>query len=129
MTKHLLFFCCYVFFCVSGVAQTKNIFNVERNLTVSTPTICMVSVDTPSVYNMIYWDSTLYTPLIDSFIAYREVSSGVYQRIGSTLFKNHHRIIDTARSVGPANGDPNIGSYRYKLQVCDSLGNYSALSS
>ncbi|HKC66732.1 MAG TPA: T9SS type A sorting domain-containing protein, partial [Bacteroidia bacterium] len=35
---------------------------------------------------------------------------------------------DTARSIGPSNGDPNITTYQYKLQTVDTCGNYSLLS-
>jgi hypothetical protein len=117
MKKLLLITVCCFLFIVKSQAQSA-----------ATPTICMVSVDTQSVNNIVYWDSTQYTPVVDSFIAYREVSSNVYKRVGAVLAKNHHRIIDMARNVGPANGNPNIASYRYKLQIRDTLGNYSTLS-
>ena len=91
------------------------------------PEICMVSTDSLFQNNIIYWDKTI-TNKVDSFIIYREVSSGVYKRIGAQPYAALSRFIDTTRSVGPANGDPNITSYRYKLQLRDSCGNYSALS-
>jgi len=91
------------------------------------PEICMVSTDSLFQNNIVYWDKTI-TNKVDSFIIYREVSSGVYKRIGAQPYSFLSRFIDTTRSVGPANGDPNITSYRYKLQLRDSCGNYSALS-
>ncbi|MFN8116600.1 MAG: T9SS type A sorting domain-containing protein [Bacteroidia bacterium] len=91
------------------------------------PEICMVSTDSLFKNNIVYWDKTI-TNKVDSFIIYREVSSGVYKRIGAQPYSFLSRFIDTTRSVGPANGDPNITSYRYKLQLRDSCGNYSALS-
>ena len=93
----------------------------------SAPDICMVSIDSLFNNNIVYWDKTV-TSKVDSFIIYREVSSGVYKRIGAKPYGALSRFIDTTRSVGPANGDPNITSYRYKLQLRDSCGNYSALS-
>ena len=96
-------------------------------VTVPTPNICMVTVDDLSINNIIYWDKTSYTN-IDSFIVYREVSSGVYKRIAAQKDTALSQYIDVNRSVGPANGDPNVGAYRYKLQVRDACGNYSALS-
>lgn len=92
-----------------------------------TPDICEVTVDSVSQYNNIIWDKTLYTS-VDSFIVYREVSTGNYRRIGAQHQSAYSTFVDTARSIGPANGDPNITSYRYKLQIRDTCGNYSALS-
>ena len=91
------------------------------------PDICMVTTDSLFHNNIVFWDKTI-TNKVDSFIIYREVSSGTYKRIGAQPYAALSRFIDTTRSVGPANGDPNITSYRYKLQLRDSCGNYSALS-
>ncbi|MDO9185330.1 MAG: PKD domain-containing protein [Bacteroidia bacterium] len=96
-------------------------------LEVITPSICMVTVDEESVNNLIYWDKTSYTA-VDSFIVYREVSTALYKRIGAVAYDSLSVFTDTTRNVGPANGDPNTGTYRYKLQLLDSCGNYSALS-
>ena len=92
-----------------------------------TPSICMVTVDEASVNNIIYWDKTTYTN-VDSFIVYREVSTNLYKRIGAVLYDSLSMFADTTRSVGPANGNPNAGTYRYKLQLLDACGNYSAMS-
>jgi PKD repeat protein len=92
-----------------------------------TPSICMVTVDDGSINNMIYWDKTMYTN-VDSFIVYREVSSNQYVRIGAQVYDSLSVFTDTTRSVGPANGDPNAGTYRYKLQLVDACGNYSLMS-
>ncbi len=94
--------------------------------TIPHPDICLVSVDSTSTNNIIYWDKTLYSR-VDSFIIYREVSSNVYHRIGAQSYATLSQFVDTVRSVGPANGNPNIGSYRYKLQIRDSCGNYGPL--
>jgi hypothetical protein len=92
-----------------------------------TPSICEVTVDSASVYNNIIWDKSAYNN-VDSFIVYREVSTGIYKRIGAQYKTVTALFVDTARSVGPANGDPNATSYRYKLQLRDTCGNYSVLS-
>jgi len=98
-------------------------------LTAPTPNICMVTVDSLSQFNIVYWDKTSYAN-VDSFVVYREVQSApsTYLRIGAQTFATFSQFIDTTRHVGPANGDPNTGSYRYKLQTVDTCGNYSALS-
>ncbi len=91
------------------------------------PSICMVTVDELSVNNIIYWDKTPFTS-VDSFIVYREVSTNIYKRIGAVAYDSLSEFIDNNRNVGPANGDPNIGAYRYKLQIRDLCGDLSALS-
>jgi PKD repeat protein len=96
-------------------------------LTPPIPTICMVTTDANSVYNIIYWDNSIPTS-VDSFIIYREVQTGIYARIGAQIASDTSQFTDTARSIGPANGDPNAGSYRYKVQARDTCGNYGTLS-
>jgi sugar lactone lactonase YvrE len=90
------------------------------------PSICMVTVDGSSVNNIIYWDKTPYTSA-DSFIVYREVSTSVYKRIGAVSSDSMSEFVDDVRSVGPANGDPNVGAYRYKLRIRDTCGLLSPL--
>lgn len=94
---------------------------------VETPSICMVTTNSNSTYNYVYWDKTPYTN-VDSFIVYREVAAGSYARIGAVSNDSLSEFLDTARSIGPANGDPNLGSYRYKMQILDTCGNYGAMS-
>ncbi len=91
------------------------------------PDICMVTVDSANVYNQIFWDKTAY-PNLDSMIIFREVISNTYKRIGAVSKNALSMWIDTARSVGPANGDPNISTYRYKIQVRDTCGQYGPKS-
>jgi hypothetical protein len=91
------------------------------------PDICMVTVDSANVYNEIYWEKTDY-PSLDSMIIYREVISNTYKRIGAVSKNAVSMWKDTARSIGPANGDPNISTYRYKIQVRDTCGQYGPRS-
>jgi hypothetical protein len=91
------------------------------------PDICMVTVDSSSTNNLIYWDKTQYNTF-DSMIIYRETISNVYKRIGSVEFDAPNFFVDTVRKLYfPYTGDPNMGSYRYKLQVRDTCGVYSNL--
>jgi len=92
-----------------------------------TPAICMVTVDSLSINNEIFWDKTSYTN-VDSFIVHREVSTNVYKRIGAVSKNNLSMYVDTNRMIGPANGNPNLTSYKYKLQIRDTCGNYGSLS-
>ena len=91
------------------------------------PNICMVTVDSLGNNNEIYWDKTLY-PRADSFIVYRETSLNFYTRIGGVSRTALSMYVDTNRSIGPANGNPNLSYYRYKLRIKDSCGNVSPLS-
>ncbi len=92
-----------------------------------TPDICMVTIDTAFINNDIYWDKNAYTS-IDSMIVYREVLAGTFQRIGAVDDLAYSRFKDTVRHIGFRNGDPNVRSHKYKLQIRDTCGNYSQLS-
>lgn len=95
-----------------------------------TPDICLVSADTMwggKEYNVIYWDKTPYTT-VSEFVVLREVTSGVYKPIGHVPYSALSMFIDTTRSVGPANGDPLIGTYRYKIQLMDTASSFSFMS-
>lgn len=94
----------------------------------SAPSICMVTVDDASMNNVVYWDKTPY-PNVDSFIVYRETVSNTFKRIGAVSNDSLSMFTDTVRQLYfPFTGDPNVGGYRYKLQIRDTCGNYSALS-
>jgi len=105
-------------------ASTMDTVNI---LPPSTPNICEVTTDSASQYNIIYWDKAMYQPT-DSFIIYRETTTNTYSQIGVVAHTALSEFTDTTRSVGPANGDPNIGTYRYKIAVKDSCGYISAKS-
>jgi hypothetical protein len=92
-----------------------------------TPEICLISTDSLGQNNEIYWEKSQYNN-VDSFIVYREVTTGVFNRIGAVSNNAYSMYLDTNRSIGPANGDPEISSYKYKLQIRDTCGNYGALS-
>jgi hypothetical protein len=94
---------------------------------VAAPSICMVTVNGTSTNNIIYWDRSLYDN-VDSFFVYRETSPSYYRKIAVVSNDSLGQYVDTARSIGPANGDPNLASYRYKLQIRDTCGNMSQLS-
>lgn len=99
------------------------------SVTVSTPSrpdICMVTVDTTNTNNVIYWEKNYAN--VDSFIVYREVLANVYNRIGAIDGQAFSRFVDTARHVGFRNGDPQVRSYKYKLQIRDTCDNYGPMS-
>jgi hypothetical protein len=89
--------------------------------------ICMVTVDSASQHNIIIWDKTSFTN-IDSFVVYREIATNNYQPIGAVSFDSLSRFIDTVRTkYFPNTGDPNAGTYRYKLKGYVSCGGYTGL--
>ncbi len=94
---------------------------------VAKPDICIVTCDSLNVNNEIFWDKLAY-PLLDSMIIYREVSANIYKRIGAVPSNSISLFTDTIRSVGPANGDPKITTYRYKIQQRDICGAYGPMS-
>jgi hypothetical protein len=51
-----------------------------------------------------------------------------YKRIASLHKSAFSMYTDTNRATGPANGDPNLTYYKYRMQLRDSCGNYSAMS-
>lgn len=92
------------------------------------PDICMVTVDSLSQNNVIMWDETLY-PGVDSFIVYREITTNTYMPLGAVSPDSLSLFIDTVRTkYFPNTGDPNAGTYRYKIQLKDSCGGVSVLS-
>lgn len=94
---------------------------------VQTPNICMVTVDSAGNNNQVFWNKNDY-PELDSMIILRETSTNTYKRIGAVSKNAISMFTDTVRSIGPANGDPKISTYRYKIQLRDTCGNYGQLS-
>jgi hypothetical protein len=93
----------------------------------TSPSICMVTVDSLGNNNEIYWEKTLY-PEADTFFVLRETSGAVYSILAKIPKNAFSSYVDTNRSTGLFNGNPNLTSYKYKLQYRDSCGNLSALS-
>jgi uncharacterized protein YqkB len=106
---------------------TDTAFYQLNTTSLATPSICLVTVDSLSNYNEVYWDKTLF-PQADTFIVYRESSASVYTAIGRIPKNAFSAYVDTNRSIGPITGNPNFSLHRYKLQYVDSCGNLSALS-
>ena len=91
------------------------------------PMICMVTVDSLSQNNVIIWDKNSFP--YDSVIIYREIATNNYQPIGAVSRDSLSLFVDTVRTkYFPNTGDPNAGTYRYKIQLKDSCGNLSAFS-
>ncbi|MCC6690336.1 MAG: PKD domain-containing protein [Bacteroidia bacterium] len=107
--------------------------NVSTSCTAfGAPQICLVTTDSASNYNVIYWDKTPYAGGgVDSFIVYREVSSNIYKPIAVKAYSDSSYFVDTVRAryaLPLASGDPRKGTYRYKIQFKDTCGGFSPLS-
>ncbi len=117
----------YTYTDTNGCYRSASQFIQILPLSNITPVLCMVTVDTASLHNIIYWDKTAYTN-VDSFIVYREVAVNSYERIGAAS-RTFGRLVDTTQQqYFPNTGDPNVASYRYRLQIRDTCGDYSSLS-
>lgn len=92
---------------------------------------CLVTVDSASVYNNIVWEKAPFAYAnIDTFFIYREITTNNYQPIGAVPFDSLSLFVDTVRTLYfPNTGDPNSGTYRYKIMARDSCGTYSATMS
>lgn len=83
--------------------------------TTNTQAICVVTVDSTSTKNVIWWEKPLNAP-IDSFRIYRDISS-VYTYVGAVSYNSLSTFTDSTAGV-----DPNLTSYRYKISVLDTCG-------
>ena len=103
---------------------------ITLNLTIVptvAPEICMVTVDSAGINNVIYWDKTAY-PSADTFYVYREIQNKNYKLIGTLPANANGQFVDTLRALYfPNTGDPKISSSRYKLAFRDTCGNLSSL--
>ncbi|MCF8424715.1 MAG: T9SS type A sorting domain-containing protein [Bacteroidia bacterium] len=110
----------------SGCVSTSAPYIINAS-NVPTPNICMVTVDSLSNYNIIYWDKSQYQ-ITDTFVVYRDIGNNNYGIIGKVPFDSLSQFIDTLTTLYAANGDPNVSSWRYKLSVIDSCGTESSMS-
>ena len=83
--------------------------------------ICMVTVDTLTITNLVVWTKT-DTSGISHYNIYREGNStGVYNLAGTQPFNQISEWTDLS-------ANPSIKSWRYKISAVDSCGNESLLS-
>ncbi len=106
---------------------------VGYTLTLQTPSfasvpICFVTVDSLSLYNVITWDKTLFATA-DSFYIYRETGTNLYQPIRKQPYSALSQFVDTVKTLYfPNTGNPNVGTYRYKIKTKDTCNNFSNYS-
>lgn len=100
---------------------TTSASGTVSDTTLSVP-ICVVTVDSTSTKNVIWWDKPVNAP-IDSFRIYRDISS-TFTYIGSASYNSLSTFTDSTLGV-----NPNFTSYRYKISVLDTCGFESDTSS
>jgi len=84
-------------------------------MSLPTPEICIVSVDS-SNRNRVVWEKPLMATAIDSFYIYRETNqTGNYAKIGAVSYDSLSVFVDQ-------NSQPQVQSNRYKISLVDSCG-------
>lgn len=93
------------------------------------PSLCAVTVDSQSEFNVLAWDKTPYTGGgVDSFVVFREITTDNYMPIGALPFSALSMFTDTVRNrYFPNTGNPDNGTYRYKIMAHDTCGLNSEL--
>ena len=92
-------------------------------VTVSQPlaqTLCFVTVDSTSTYNIVVWEK-LSRDATDSFYIFRETSTNIYTQIAAVP-------ADSLSAYNDYAANPNITGYRYKISAKDTCLNTGALS-
>ena len=99
----------------------KNDFSASTSLIPDTPAICLVTVDTGIVKNVIVWQKTSGQH-IKYYKIYKE-TNGInnWDSIGFRMFDSLSYFVDS-------NSLPKVKSAKYRLSAVDSSGNESAMS-
>ncbi|MFL5752667.1 MAG: T9SS type A sorting domain-containing protein [Bacteroidia bacterium] len=99
----------------SNNCSASQTINVASSMQGYQPEICIVTVDTATLTNLVVWEKTL-TEGIQSFKIHRETSSpGVYQVVGTVPYDSLSQFTDAV-------ANPQIRSWRYKITAMDSCG-------
>jgi hypothetical protein len=86
------------------------------------PQICMLSVDTSLIYNMVVWEKDMSQPNIAGYKVYRETSQyGVFELVSTRPYALESIFQDNDAS-------PVDRSWRYYITAYDACGNESAPS-
>ena len=104
--------------CGNSAPQT---LTVQRIATLTQP-ICLVTVDSQSLYNIIIWEKP-QTNTIDSFFIYRQDSTYIFNKIAAIPYDSLSQYDDTATAA-----NPNSTAHQYKISVLDTCGAESLLS-
>ncbi|HLP12566.1 MAG TPA: T9SS type A sorting domain-containing protein, partial [Flavobacteriales bacterium] len=103
-----------------GCAKISDTVNVTIKDIPVTPEICMVTVDSLSTHNIIYWDKSAFSG-ISHFVIYREDVTNIYTAVGSVPY-------DSLSEYHDYGANPNITTKRYKITAVDTCGTESLKS-
>lgn len=102
-----------------GCYQSTDTINVTQKQAPAVQNICLVTVDSLSTHNIIFWDKTGLT-LVDHFNVYREDFTNIYNLIATVDYDSLSEYHDQA-------SDPNVTTKRYKITAVDTCGAESNL--
>ncbi|MFN8115156.1 MAG: T9SS type A sorting domain-containing protein [Bacteroidia bacterium] len=97
-----------------GAGDTSNVLSVNIS-GLPTQQICVVTVDSSSVHNEIFWQKNGVSN-VDSFRVYREQTAILDTLIGTVGYNDLSRLVDST-------ANPNVTSYIYKIAAVDLCGN------
>lgn len=92
------------------------------------PSICIVTVDTTSEYNIIIWEKTAGPTNLKLYKVYRDTANNNYALIGTVAYDSLSQFADTLRHLYPGDGNPNSSSWSYKISAVDTCDNESPMS-
>ncbi|MBK6833067.1 MAG: T9SS type A sorting domain-containing protein [Bacteroidetes bacterium] len=99
-----------------GVRDSSPVFNLSFSV-VPVVDLCIISVDTASLYNEIYWARPA-TNDIDSFRVYRKVSALVDTLVATVAYEDETYVLDTLTDY-----NPNSNFEEYTITAVDDCGN------
>lgn len=99
-----------------GVRDSTPVFNLSFT-TVPTVDLCIISVDTASLHNEIYWARPA-TNDIDSFRVYRKLSVLVDTLVATVAYEDETYVLDTLTDY-----NPNSNFEEYTITAVDDCGN------
>lgn len=99
-----------------GVRDSTPVFNLSFT-TVPTVDLCIISVDTASLYNEIYWARPA-TNDIDSFRVYRKLSALIDTLVATVAYEDETYVLDTLTDY-----NPNSNFEEYTITAVDDCGN------
>ena len=106
-----------------GCIHSTPVYSINTS-SVTTPEVCIVTVDSTSQHNLIVWEKE-NTQEIESYLIYRgKGTQQYYIQIGIVPYDSLSQFLDNSIDV-----NPNIDSYRYKISILDTCGTETNLSS
>ncbi|MES2515581.1 MAG: T9SS type A sorting domain-containing protein [Bacteroidota bacterium] len=97
-----------------GAGDTSSVLNVNIS-GLPTQQLCVVTVDSSSVHNEIFWQKNGVSN-VDSFRIFRQQSLILDTLIGTVAYNDLSRLVDST-------ANPNVTSYIYKIAAVDFCGN------